>query len=296
MEKIYLSDSGPKVSPAVYGFYRWNEGDLSQYKMESIVDLCLQLGINTFDHADIYGGYQCEEMFGEIIKSKRIKREDIVLFTKCGINLPHRSRPDIRTKYYDTSKEHILKSIENSLRNLRTDYIDIFLLNQLDPLSDLEETAMTLQKLRESGKVKNIGVVNFSVFQHQLLSSFLRIPIVTNHIELNLLNTSAFDNGQIDYIKQKYMRPLATAPLAEGQIANSLEKKPLLIRRKLEELSSKYNAQIESIAVAWIVKLGALPLIGTADEQRIKNIASAFDIDLDRQDWYELYEASRGSL
>jgi len=296
MEKIYLSDSGPKVSPAVYGFYRWNEGDLSQYKMESIIDLCLQLGINTFDHADIYGGYQCEEMFGEIIKSKRIRREEIVLFTKCGINLPHRSRPDIRTKYYDTSKEHILKSIENSLRNLRTDYIDIFLLNQLDPLSDLEETAITLQKLRESGKVKNIGVVNFSVFQHQLLSSFLRIPIVTNHIELNLLNTSAFDNGQIDYIKQKYMRPLATAPLAEGQIANSLEKKPLLIRRKLEELSSKYNAQIESIAVAWIVKLGALPLIGTTDEQRIKNIAAAFDLDLDRQDWYELYEASRGSL
>ena len=294
MEKIYLSDSGPKVSPAVYGFYRWNEGDLSQYKMESIIDLCLQLGINTFDHADIYGGYQCEEMFGEIIKSKRIRREEIVLFTKCGINLPHRSRPDIRTKYYDTSKEHILKSIENSLRNLRTDYIDIFLLNQLDPLSDLEETAITLQKLRESGKVKNIGVVNFSVFQHQLLSSFLRIPIVTNHIELNLLNTSAFDNGQIDYIKQKYMRPLATAPLAEGQIANSLEKKPLLIRRKLEELSSKYNAQIESIAVAWIVKLGALPLIGTTDEQRIKNIAAAFDLDLDRQDWYELYHASKG--
>jgi predicted oxidoreductase len=159
MEKIYLSDSGPKVSPAVYGFYRWNEGDLSQYKMEGIIDLCLQLGINTFDHADIYGGYRCEEMFGEIIKSKGIKREDIVLFTKCGINLPHRSRPDIRTKYYDTSKEHILKSIENSLRNLRTDYIDIFLLNQLDPLSDLEETAITLQKLRESGKVKYIGVV-----------------------------------------------------------------------------------------------------------------------------------------
>src|ERR1051326_1063344 len=296
MEKIYLSDSGPKVSPAVYGFYRWNEGDLSQYKMEGIIDLCLQLGINTFDHADIYGGYRCEEMFGEIIKSKGIKREDLVLFTKCGINLPHRSRPDIRTKYYDTSKEHILKSIENSLRNLRTDYIDIFLLNQLDPLSNLEETAITLKKLRESSKVKNIGVVNFSVFQHQLLSSFLRIPIVTNHIELNLLNTSAFDNGQLDYIKQKYMRPLATAPLAEGQIANSLEKKPLLIRRKLEELSSKYNAQIESIAVAWIVKLGALPLIGTTDEQRIKNIAAAFDLDLDRQDWYELYEASRGSL
>jgi predicted oxidoreductase len=296
MEKIYLSDSGPKVSPAVYGFYRWNERDLSQSKMEKIVSICLELGINTFDHADIYGGYECEELFGRVIKHKSIKREDLVLFTKCGINVPHPSRPDIRVKYYDTSRDHILKSLDNSLRNLRTEYIDIFLLNQLDPLSNLEETAITLHKLRESGKVKNIGVVNFSVFQHQLLSSYLRIPIVTNHIELNLLNTTAFDNGQIDYIKQKYMRPLATAPLAEGQIANSIEKRPLLIRRKLEELSPKYNANIESIAVAWIVKLGALPLIGTTNEQRIKNITKSFDIDLDRQDWYELYEASRGEL
>jgi len=296
MEKIYLSDSGPKVSPAVYGFYRWNERDLSQSKMEKIVSICLELGINTFDHADIYGGYECEELFGRVIKHKSIKREDLVLFTKCGINVPHPTRPDIRVKYYDTSRDHILKSLDNSLRNLRTEYIDIFLLNQLDPLSNLEETAITLHKLRESGKVKNIGVVNFSVFQHQLLSSYLRIPIVTNHIELNLLNTTAFDNGQIDYIKQKYMRPLATAPLAEGQIANSIEKRPLLIRRKLEELSPKYNANIESIAVAWIVKLGALPLIGTTNEQRIKNITKSFDIDLDRQDWYELYEASRGEL
>lgn len=293
MEKTYLSDSGPKVSPAVYGFYRWGNADLTLHKMDSIVSLCLELGINTFDHADIYGGYECEELFGQVMKSKGVKREDIVLFTKCGINLPHPSRPEIRVKYYDTSKEHILKSIDNSLRNLRTDYIDIFLLNQLDPLSDLDETARTLQKLRESGKVKNIGVVNFSVFQHQLLSSYLRVPIVTNHIELNLLNTAAFDNGQIDYMKQKYMRPLAMAPLGEGKIANSIEKKPLLIRRKLEELSLKYNANIESIAVAWIVKLGALPLIGTTNEQRIKNIVSAFDVDLDRQDWYDLYDASR---
>ena len=116
------------------------------------------------------------------------------------------------------------------MRKLRTDYIDIFLLNQLDPLSNLEETAMTLQKLRDSGKVKNIGVVNFSVFQHQLLGSYLRIPIVTNHIELNLLNTSAFDNGQIDYIKQKYMRPLATAPLAEGQLQTASKRGLYLIR------------------------------------------------------------------
>lgn len=296
MEKIYLSDSGPKVSPAIYGFYRWNGSYVNETKMTEIVKLCLELGINTFDHGDTYGGYACEEIFGNVIKHNGIKRESIVLFTKCGINIPHPSRPEYRVKHYDTSKEHILNSVENSLRKLRTDYIDVFLLNQLDPLSNLDETALTLEKLKDSGKIKNVGVVNFSVFQHQLLSSYLRIPIVTNHIELNLLNTAAFDNGQVDYIKQKYMRPLATSPLAEGKIANSNEKIPLRLRGKLEEFASKYNTHFESIAIAWLARLGALPLIGTTDEQRIRNIASAFTINLDRQDWYELYAVSRGEL
>ena len=296
MEKIYLSDSGPKVSPAVYGFYRWNGSYVNEDKMERIMNLCLELDINTFDHGDTYGDYTCEEIFGNVFKRSGIKRESIVLFTKCGINIPHPARPDYRVKHYDTSREHITNSLENSLRNLRTDYIDVFLLNQLDPLSNLEETALTLEKLKDSGKIKNVGVVNFSVFQHQLLSSYLRIPIVTNHIELNLLNTSAFDNGQVDYIKQKYMRPLATSPLAEGKIANSNEKIPLRIRGKLEEFAGKYNTHFESVAIAWLVKLGALPLIGTTDEQRIKNIAESFKINLDRQDWYELYAVSRGEL
>jgi predicted oxidoreductase len=296
MEKIYLSDSGPKVSPAVYGFYRWQGSYVNEDKMSKIVNLCLELGINTFDHGDTYGDYMCEEVFGNVLKSNSIKRESVVLFTKCGINIPHSSRPEYRVKHYDTSREHILNSLDNSLRKLRTDYIDVFLLNQLDPLSNLEETALTLEKLKDSGKIKNVGVVNYSVFQHQLLSSYLRIPIVTNHIELNLLNTSAFDNGQVDYTKQKYMRPLATSPLAQGKIANSNEKIPLRIRGKLEEFAGKYNSHFESVAIAWLVKLGALPLIGTIDEQRIKNIAEAFKINLDRQDWYELYAVSRGEL
>ena len=296
MEKIYLSDSGPKVSPAVYGFYRWKGNYVNEDKIEQIINLCLELDINTFDHGDTYGDYTCEEIFGNVFKKSGIKRESIVLFTKCGINIPHPARPEYRVKHYDTSREHITNSVENSLRNLRTDYIDVFLLNQLDPLSNLEETALTLEKLKDSGKIKNVGVVNFSVFQHQLLSSYLRIPIVTNHIELNLLNTSAFDNGQVDYIKQKYMRPLATSPLAEGKIANSNEKIPLRLRGKLEEFAGKYNSHFESVAIAWLVKLGALPLIGTTDELRIRNIAEAFKINLDRQDWYELYAVSRGEL
>ena len=294
MEKVYLSDSGPKVSPAIYGFYRWdNQENGGAAQMERIINLCLDLGINTFDHADIYGNYQCEKLFGQLLANKAFKREDVILFTKCGLRVPDASQPDVRLKHFDISGEHIIKSVDQSLQNLKTDYIDIFLLNHFDPIADLEETAATLRRLKDAGKIKNIGVSNFSVFQHQLLASYLGMPIVTNHIELNLLNTSALDNGQIDYIKQRYMRPLASAPLAEGRIANGSDERAVKLRGKLQAVAQKYDADIESIAAAWIVKLGALPLIGTQNEGRIKNIVKAFDIDLDKQDWYDLYEVAK---
>lgn len=297
MQKIYIGDGGPKVSPAIYGFYRWNDEATNDEKtMESTINLCLELGINTFDHADIYGGYQCEELFGRALSKRSFKREEVVLFTKCGLRIPHPSVPDVRVKHCNTSADHIIKSVDNSLQRLRTDYIDIFLLNHFDPLANLEETALALKKLKERGKIKHVGVVNFSVFQHQLLASYLAIPIVTNHIELNLLNTAAFDNGQIDYIKQRYMRPLVTAPLAAGRIADGTDEQAVKVRAKLEEIGRKYDADIESIAVAWLVKLGALPLIGTTDEKRIRNIVNTFSIDLDYQDWYDLYATSGGSL
>lgn len=295
MQQLYLSDSGPKVSAAVYGFYRWEQETGALGTMENVVNLCLELGINTFDHADHYGAYGCEEMFGKVISQKSFKREDIVLFTKCGLRLPHASAPDVRIKHYDTSAAHIVKSLENSLRRLRTDYVDIFLLDHLDPISNLEETALTLEKLKKSGKIGNIGVANFSVFQHQLLASYLQSAVVTHHLELNLLNTTALDNGQLDYIKQRYMRPLVSAPVASGRIANGEDPVASRVRKKLQELSPKYGLDIESIAVAWLIQLGALPLIGTKDEQRIRNIASAVDVKLDHQDWYELYETSRNA-
>jgi predicted oxidoreductase len=292
MEKIYLSDAGPKVSPAVYGFYRWEETQATEREISRIVDLCLSLGINTFDHADIYGGYQCEQVFGKVLASKSVRREDIVLFTKCGINVPHPSRPEYRERHFDSSAEHIMESVERSLRNLNTDYIDIFLLQALDPLSNLDETAAALRRLRESGKVRNIGLVNFSVFQHQLLSSYLRLPIVSNHVTLNLLDTSAFDNGQLDYMKQRYIRPLAMMPLAEGRIHAENPDLPMDLRLTLLRLAGEYGVDVETIAVAWLVRLGALPLIGTTDEESIRRIVKSFDITLDRQDWYALHTAS----
>jgi predicted oxidoreductase len=294
MQKIYLSDSGPKVSAAIYSFYRWDgdSNDSARASMESTVDLCLSLGINTFDLADYYYNYQCEDLFGELIAKKKYKRDDLVLFSKCGVRYPHSSNTDVRIRYIDTSAKYIRQMIEQSLRKLHTDYIDIFLLDHLDAISNLEETAIALEQALRAGKIRNIGVANFSVFQHQLLSSYLQSPVVTHHLELNLLNTAPLKNGQMDYIKQKYMRPIASAPVAGGKIAYGNDEISVKLRNKLKSLSPKYNKDIESIAVAWLIKLGALPLIGTKEERRIRNIVDAFDIELDHQDWYDLLQAA----
>jgi predicted oxidoreductase len=291
LEKIYLGDSGIKVSPAVYGFYRWDEiNDSRQQTMETIVHLCLELGINTFDHSDVYGAGECEVLFGKLFESGSIKREEVVIFTKCGVIPAGDGR---RHRYVDTSGSRITASIEESLKKLKTDYADVFLLDHLDPLSDLEETANAIIRLRSSGKIKSFGVANFTVFQHQLLASYLPFPIITNHIELSLLNTTALDNGQLDFLRQQYTRPLASAPLAAGRIENGIDPLAYQVRSVLKDVAARYGRHIESIAVAWLVKLGALPLIGTTSEARIRNIAEAFSIDLSREDWYELYAASK---
>ena len=293
MKKVSLSDSGPKVSEAIYGFWRWtDEGSVTTSNIEKTVNLCLELGINTFDHADVYGDFTIEEHFGKIIRNKSFKREDIVLFSKCGI----RTSDNGNLKYYDTSRDHILNSIDGSLKRLQTDYLDIFLLHHSDFLTDPEETAGALAEIVKSGKARHIGVTNFTVFQHQLLASYLRIPIVTNHIELNLMNTSAIEDGRIDFIKQCFSKPLAWAPLAGGKILNGKDEQAVRLRAKLEEIGKKFDANIEQTAVAWLMKLGTLPIIGSLSESRIRNAASASDIKLSNQDWYEIYQVATKAL
>ena len=291
MKKVYLSDSGPKVSEAIYGFWRWENLEQTPVKMEQIINLCLELGINTFDHADIYGDFTIEEHFGKIISNKSFKREDIVLFSKCGI----RKSKNGKITYFDNSRNYIVKSVENSLKNLKTDYLDIFLLNQSDFLADPEQTAMALAEVVNSGKVKHIGVANFTAFQHRLLASYLTIPIVTNHIELNLMNISAIEDGRLDFIKQSFSKPLAWAPLAGGEILDGKEGKSAVLKTKLEAIGKKYEANVEQTAVAWLMQLGTLPIIGSLSEARIKNAASASEIKLSREDWYDIYQTCLAS-
>lgn len=292
MEKIYISESGPEVSAAIYSFWRWTSEALAKpKKVEEIINYNLELGVNTFDHSNSYADGKIETYFGNAIAAKSFKREDIIISTKGGLEKFTNSKQ--KGYYVDLSSTNIEKSVNASLKRLKTDYIDIYLLEQSDFLYNAEETASTLTKLILSGKIVHIGVSNFNVFQHRLLASYLPKPIVTNHIELSLLNTNSLNDGRLDFIKEQYSKPMASAPLAGGKILNSKDTKTIALRKLLNQIGKKHNANAEQIAVAWIYKLGALPIIGSPDKSRIKNAASAYKINLSHQDWYLLYNATK---
>jgi predicted oxidoreductase len=291
MKKVHLGENGPEVSPVIYSFWRAMEDPdgVAYDTIKSKLVACLDLGITTFDHADIYGDYQVEKLFGKALKEVSIKREDIVISTKCGINQVSKERPHHKIRHYDSSPENIFKSVESSLKNLQVDYIDILLLNHPDPLMDADETASALTKLVSKGLVKYIGVSDYTVHQHQLLQSRLSIPIITNHLEFNLLNVKPITDGTIDFIKQQYSRPLAWAPLAGGKLLDANDVTTSNIRSTLKIVADKYGINEEQLAIAWLLKTGALPIVGTNSLNRIKNATSAVNIELDRQDWYQIY-------
>ena len=292
MEKIYISESGPEVSAAIYSFWRYTTPALvNQKKIEDTVNYNLELGVNTFDNSDHYADGKIEELFGNVISKSSIKREDVVISTKAGIR--KFSGKNKKAEYYDLSPEHITKSVNESLKRLKTDYIDIFSLEHYDPLYNAEETASALTKLLLSGKIKFIGVSNFNVFQHRLLASHLSQPIITNHLELNLLKTEAINDGRLDFIKEQYSKPMAYAPLAGGKILSGQDKKAAKVRKALHEIAKEHNINIEQAAVAWLHKLGALPIIGSPDKKRIKNAATASTVKLSNEDWYHLYNATK---
>lgn len=289
MKKVYISESGPEVSAAIYGFFRWNEASLLNLKkVEEIVNYNLELGVNTFDHSNRFGDGKVEELFGKAIQSRSFKRENIIISTKCGI----RSLPEGGV-YYDLSPKHIIQSANASLKRLKTDYIDIFLLEHYDLLSNAEETASALSELLYAGKIRYVGVSNFNLFQHRLLASQLSHPIITNHIELNLLQTESIDDGRLDFIREQYSRPMAWAPLADGKILHGTGVKEVRIRTVLSKIGEKHNANVEQVAVAWLHKLGAIPIIGSPHKDRIKNASSAHTIKLNSQEWYEIYNATK---
>jgi predicted oxidoreductase len=286
MKKIYISDSGPKVSKAIYSFWRWeNESELTDEVAKSVIEHCLNLGINTFDLGNHETSSNSQKIFFSEINKLGLKREDVVLFAKFGLY-----KKD-GVEFFNNSRSFLLESLDKFLAVQKLEYIDIFLLEGLDYITDLEEIATTLEYIVHTGKAKHIGIANLNNSQHKLLSKFLSIPIVTSHIEMNLLKPDAIFDGRLDFIKETYSKPLVWAPLAGGEILSGGSEKAIKIRKILNEIAQKQNVNIEQLAVAWLIQLGALPIIGSLSLDRIKNAAEATEVKLSHADWYKVFSA-----
>jgi predicted oxidoreductase len=291
MKKVLLSDSGPETSDSIYSFWRWEkEEDLTVEKVREIVEYCISLGINAFELSSFYGKGKIEQLFGQVLSTLSIERNELVLFTKIG-NKQYTATGEL--VYEPFTEKSIINQVETTLSKLNTDYLDVVLIENYDPLMNVDAVASVLTSLQLRGKIKHVGVSNFNVQQHKLIASRLSHEVVTNHFELNLLNTRALEDGRIDFIKEQYSKPMAFAPLADGAILFGHDFRAVTIRETLQDFTEKYNSNIEQIAVAWIHKLGALPIIGSLSKARINNAATASSIQLSYHDWHVIYDVTK---
>ncbi|RCK37744.1 oxidoreductase [Thalassospira profundimaris] len=263
-----------------------------------LTEAALELGITTIDHADIYGNYGCEEFFGTAIAAAPHLRDKMEIVTKCDIALICDAKPQNRINHYNTSKEHILQSVDSSLRNLRTDHIDTLLLHRPDPLMIADEVADAFNQLKRDGKVRYFGVSNFTPSQFNLLQSRLEAPLVTNQVECSVLQLAPIFDGTFDLMQQKRISPMIWSPLGGSRLFRDKDDAVAAhLRPVLEDMRVKYNAPgIAEIAIAWLLALPCqpIPVLGTMKPDRLKDATTACSIKLDRQDWFTILVAAQG--
>lgn len=296
VEKVTLTED-LKFSRIIHGLWRLNDWNLKDEEVVSLIENCLDLGITTFDHADIYGNYQNEALFGKALALNPALREQMEIVTKCGIKLLSDQRPEHEIKYYDTSKEHIIKSAENSLRNLQTDYIDVLLIHRPDPDMDPEEVAEAFSLLKEQGKVRYFGVSNFTPSQFDMLSSYLPFPLVTNQVEISVSHLDTFQDGTIEHCLQKRVAPMAWSPLAGGNIFANNDEKTNRINKALQEVGEELSiSEVDKLMYAWLLHHPSkiMPIVGSGKIDRIRAAAEALEIKLTRQQWFKIWIASTG--
>lgn len=280
-----------------YGFMNAYQWDLPPRKMLAHIESVIDQGITTFDHADIYGSYTCESHFGNALKLKTSLRDKIQLISKCGIQLISENRSNTYIKHYDTSYQHIIKSVNTSLENLHTDYLDLLLIHRPDPLMRYYEIAEAFYQLSKEGKVRYFGVSNFSVQQYKTLQSYLDLSLATNQIEISLDCLDGFYDGNIDFLSEQKVPPMAWSPLAGGRIFHPEDEKSERIHQKLNELIRQGVAKSsDQILLAWLLHhpVGIIPVIGSGKIERIKSAIESFKVELTTQQWFELWSASTG--
>ncbi len=282
-----------KLADIIIGCMSWGEwgSKFSTQEMISLLNSCIDEGNTTFDHADIYGGYTTELAFGKAFAESKIRRDKIQVISKCGIQYDTEVRPN-SVKHYDYSKEYIIWSVETSLKNLHTDYLDVLLLHRPSPLMQADEISEAVQTLQKQGKIIDFGVSNFTQNQIELLNT--KVPVTSNQIEFSLVQHTAIDSGVLDYSQKEEIQTMSWSPL--GSFFSLTTDQAERINNLLTDLSEKYNTTKDALLLAWVLKHPAkiVPVIGTTKINRIKNANNAKNINLSLQDWFLLYEASRG--
>ncbi|NJN50164.1 MAG: aldo/keto reductase [Polaribacter sp.] len=256
-----------------------------------LLNFCVENGFTTFDHADIYGDYTTETRFGEAFIKSGIDRKSIQLISKCGIQYVGETRNN-HVKHYNYSKDYMIWSVHQSLQNLQTDYLDVFLLHRPSALMHPDEIAEAIHQLKKEDKILHFGVSNFTPSQVDLINS--RIEIETNQIEFSLTQHSAIHSGSLDQMLMKGILPMSWSPLGNYFKADNEQNKR--IKNVLEKHCNKYQVDEDVLLLAWILKHPSkvAPVIGTTNKERILASKKALTIDLELQDWFELLVASQG--
>lgn len=285
------------LSRIIAGVMNWGiwGSDLSPAKVNELIKECISLGVTTFDHADIYGNYTTEKLFGDAMALGGINREDIEIITKCGIKMPCDNRPEIKVKSYSNSGAHIFESVHNSLENLQTDYIDVLLIHRPSPLLDPKIVADAILRLKNQGKVKHFGVSNFEPVKFNMLHK--SVPIVTNQVEASMLHLNPFIDGTFDNAISRGIKPMAWAPLGGGQLFEKSKDYDFVTKRsRLKEVADKYGWALDEMAYKFLLHHPShiLPVTGSSKIQRIKVAVDAMNEKITDEQWFEIWSASVG--
>ncbi|WP_170754719.1 aldo/keto reductase [Ruegeria lacuscaerulensis] len=292
MHRVKLSDT-LELSRIVYGMWRiGDDDDTSAAHVEAKIQACLDQGITSFDQADIYGDYTAEGILGAALRANSTLRSKMEIVTKCDIVAPCGRYSDAKVKYYDTSRAHILKSVDTSLTEMAIDHIDLLLIHRPDPFMDHHETGAALDEVVASGKVRAVGVSNFRPWDWNLLQSAMKTPLVTNQIELSLGQIDPFTNGDLAFHQQHGQHVMAWSPLGGGLLMAGNPPVGIVA----DEIAAEFGVDRAAVAIAFLLAhpAGILPVMGTNNLDRIKSISDALKVNLDRESWFRLYEAALG--
>jgi len=284
-----------ELSSIAYGMWRLGDDDnTSPSHIQAKIEASLALGITTMDQADIYGGYEAEELLGACFNNTPTLRDRVEIVTKCGIVAPMGRYSDAPVKHYNTSKEHVVASVEHSLRLMKIDKIDLLLVHRPDPFMDPRSCAEGLESVLASGKVKNVGVSNFKPHDFTLLQSAMSSPLVTNQIEISVVATDTFTNGDLAFLQERNLPAMAWSPLGGGSLFDGSN---AALTQVMQTVAKRHDTDVSNIALAWLMShpAGIVPVLGTNRLDRIVNVEGALSTMLDRESWFEIYTAALGN-